>query len=257
MNRRERLEAKMLKREEWAEGRKAKASSAYAKFTRIADNIPFGQPVLVGHHSEKHHRADIARMDSALRTSYESQQMAAHHEQKAAGLARQLETCIFSDDDDAPEALTARIAALEAKRERMKASNAAFRKGNAVWAVVLGVTPEQAAAARVRIMEGYSWCRQPHPTYELSNLGANITRLKKRLIEVTARRERAEKAQAAGVLIEGTGDYVRVTFADKPEREILDALRAAGFRWGGGSWCGPRAGLPPDVVEAANRSARA
>ena len=42
---------------------------------------------------------------------------------------------------------------------------------------------------------------------------------------------------------------MRVTFAEKPDREILDALRAAGFGWGGGSWCGKRENLPAEVKE--------
>lgn len=48
-------------------------------------------------------------------------------------------------------------------------------------------------------------------------------------------------------MIEGSGDYVRVTFAEKPDREILKQLKAAGFRWGGGSWSGRRDALPASV----------
>ena len=39
----------------------------------------------------------------------------------------------------------------------------------------------------------------------------------------------------------------RVTFAEKPERAILDALRAAGYQWGGGHWSGKHDALPPEV----------
>jgi hypothetical protein len=35
-----------------------------------------------------------------------------------------------------------------------------------------------------------------------------------------------------------------MTFAEKAERAVLDALRSVGFRWGGGSWVGERARLP-------------
>lgn len=255
MTRRERLEAKLEKRAEWAQGRDAKAAAAFGKYRAIADNIPLGQPILVGHHSEKHHRRDIARMDSAIGAAVESQQMAAHHRAKADGLEAQLAGSIFSDDPDAPEAIAARVAELEAQRAAMKASNAAFRRGDEPWAALLGITLELAAARRARIMEGYSWCRQPHPAYELSNLAGNLGRMKKRLVAVTARRERMVKAEAAGILIEGTGDYVRVTFPEKPTREILNALRAAGFQWGGGSWTGVRRNLPVTVSAMAGGAA--
>lgn len=53
--------------------------------------------------------------------------------------------------------------------------------------------------------------------------------------EMATRRDRAAKADASptGVMLEDcSGGYVRVVFAAKPERDILDALKAAGF-------CGP------------------
>lgn len=259
MTRRERLEAKLAKRAEWADKRDARASAACDKAHRIASVIPPGQPILVGHHSERHHRRDIGRMDSAMRESVESTKMAEHHRSKAAGLEVMLETAIFSDDPDAVEAIEAKIAKLEAERAAMKASNAAFRKGDEAWAKLLGITLEQAAARRKTIMEGYSWCRQPHPAFELSNLAGNLGRMKKRLVTVKARQATTAKAEAApnGILIDGSADYARVTFAEKPSREILNDLKAAGFHWSGGSWCGVRRNLPSTVAALAAPPAKA
>ena len=45
-----------------------------------------------------------------------------------------------------------------------------------------------------------------------------------------------------------SSEYVRVTFAEKPARTTLDALKAAGFTWGGGSWVGARAKLPAEIA---------
>ena len=244
--RRERLEAKLDKRQDWADKRMQEARARFAAVDRITANIPFGQPILVGHHSERHARADQRRIHNGMRAGIEAQNMAQHHTSKAAGLAAQLDKNIYSDDPDAPESLRERIATLTAQRDAMKASNAAYRKGPAVWAAHLGISAEREAMLRAKIEAGYSWCQQPHPAYEMQNLGANIRRLQKRLEEVTARADRYAQAAAAGVLIEGT-DYVRVTFPEKPGRDILDSLRAAGFRWSGGSWCGYRDALPDSV----------
>lgn len=93
------------------------------------------------------------------------------------------------------------------------------------------------------------------PSYALTNLGANIRRMEGRIIEIERQTARTEKAESGGgVVIEGSGpgefgDWVRITFAEKPEREILDALRAAGFIWGGGSWTGERGKIPAVVLE--------
>ena len=69
-------------------------------------------------------------MDRAV----ESGKMAEHHRSKAAGLESQLDNSIFSDDPDAVQQLSERIAELESQRKTMKASNAAFRKGVSAWA---------------------------------------------------------------------------------------------------------------------------
>ena len=106
---------------------------------------------------------------------------------------------------------------------------------------------------RAQIEAGYTWLRQPHPAYELQNLGGNIRRLEKRLAEVADRVERTAKAEQAGILIEGA-DYVRITFPEKPSRDVLSDLRGAGFRWSGGSWCGYRSAIPASVHELHNEA---
>src|SRR5687767_1114256 len=176
--RRERLERKLEKRQEWAEGRQAKADAGFRVGDEHRDASGRMDWALV---TQPGHIPERARIIRAHDKACEHLQVARHHESKAAGLAHQLETSIYSDDPDAIEALEARITELEAKRARMKASNAAFRKGDAAWAAHLGVTVEKAAALRAEIMAGYSWCQQPHPSYELTNLGGNIRRLKERI----------------------------------------------------------------------------
>lgn len=82
---------------------------------------------------------------------------------------------------EALSAVRTRIEELETKRARMKASNAAYRKGPAAWAEFLGVSAEREQELRATVEDNHSWDRQPWPKYEISNLGANIRRLKKRL----------------------------------------------------------------------------
>jgi len=80
-----------------------------------------------------------------------------------------------------------------------------------------------------------------HVSYELSNLGQRIAGDKKRLEQIKAEQARHARAAEApnGVMLEPCdGGYCRVTFAEKPDRSILDALRAAGFFWCKGHWGG-------------------
>jgi len=148
--RRERLERKVELRAEWAEKARARSAAAFNGAQRIADVIPLGQPILVGHHSEGHHRRDLARIDSGMRRGVENQQLAKHHESAGAGLARQLEHSIYSDDPDAIEQIEARIAENKAKRERMKTINQLYRKGDAAGLQALGLDLEKLRARPLR-----------------------------------------------------------------------------------------------------------
>jgi hypothetical protein len=129
MTRRERLEAKLEKRRDWAAGATTKASERFATAHKLVEHIPMGQPVLVGPHSEKRHRRTLDRSWNAMGRACELTDLAKHHQSKAAGLAIALDKTIFSDDSDAPEALAERIAANEAKRDRMKRVKHAVPQG--------------------------------------------------------------------------------------------------------------------------------
>ena len=66
-----------------AETRAERASSAAHA---IGQMIPFGQPILVGHHSERRHRRDISRIDSNMRKSIDESKKAEYFEHKSASL---------------------------------------------------------------------------------------------------------------------------------------------------------------------------
>jgi len=255
MNRRERLERKIERREAWAASREAKAAAAFTGARESVAGIPFGQPILVGHHSERRHRAALERHDSRMRAGMENEDMANHHASKAAGLAAQLERSIYSDDDNAAEALAARIADLEAQRDRITAYNKSARQAakRGDQHGDLNILDEKQRAELLNTLRVCPYHIQPGapmPSYVLSNLSGNIKRNKDRLEQIKRQAERAQAAEESpnGITITG-GEYVNVTFADKPEREILTALKAAGFFWSRGCWGGRRDKIPAEVLE--------
>ena len=251
MTRRERAEARLERRREWAAGRAAKATAGFKAVSRLADAIPFGQPILVGHHSERHARRDADIIHNGMSRACESQKMAEHHTSKAAGIERQLATTIFSDDPDAIEAIQAKVAEGREKLERMKAANKAWKKSGVAGLVALGWSQAQADACAARIATAYSWEKKPYAGFELTNLGANMRRLEERIAVIKRQNDRKEAAAASagGVSITGSGDYVNVTFAEKPDREVIDAMKEANFYWRNGTWAGKRENIPACVLE--------
>lgn len=247
MTRRERLERKMERREEWAGKAAARSSQRFGAAKRIADAIPFGQPILVGHHSERHARRDQERIHNNMAKGCELSDLSEHHESKADGIQRQLDKSVFSDDPDAIEALEARIAANEAKRDNMKKINSLYRKGDAAGLAALGLNLETLSE---KLKTAYSWEKRPYPSYSLTNLGARIRTDRERIKQIRTVQERQAAAQDSpdGVTFTHAGEYVRVTFAEKPDREILTSLRAAGFWWGAGCWSGRTENLPQAVA---------
>jgi hypothetical protein len=59
------------------------AAAAYQRFKQILEVIPPGQPILVGHHSERGHRAALRRADNAIRRSSEETGKAEHYQHRA------------------------------------------------------------------------------------------------------------------------------------------------------------------------------
>lgn len=204
MTRRERKEARLARRLEWAEGRDAKAAALLKRNEPYAGDYTFNtQP---GHIPER--ARAIARDDKA----FEHHNMADHHRAKADGIAAQLDRSIFSDDPDAPERLRERIAQEEAKRETFKAANKAYKAG--------GVDAMRAAVGDAVALEGLQTMRLqpfykvPYPPYSLTNIGGNIRRLKKRLKEIETRH--------LAVLVLGEERVREIEAQDAPDEESAD-----------------------------------
>lgn len=65
-NSQERAKARAERLQGLADKHRANADSAFDRSQKAVENIPFGQPILVGHHSEGAHRAAIKRSCQAM-----------------------------------------------------------------------------------------------------------------------------------------------------------------------------------------------
>lgn len=260
MSRRERLEARAERRRQWAESRRRKSEAGFAMAESIASAIPLGQPILVGHHSERRHRRDLERIDSGMRQGCESADMAKRHDSAAAGIEDQLDRSIFSDDTDAAESCDSKAAGIESGCERMKQVNAAFRKApgadqaaKLAACVAAGTMTEGEAIKAAKLFAICPYERQPFPAYALTNARANARRYRERAKQIRATNAKLAEAEAApgGVLVKqlpadhASGKpWVSVTFPEYPGREAVAELKAAGFYWARPSWHGFAENLP-------------
>jgi hypothetical protein len=239
----DKLDAKRERLEARADKAAAKAAAAHRTHREIMDIIPMGQPVLVGHHSEKRHRRDLAKCDRAMRTELDESE-------KAKSLAARAEAvgnghAVSSDNPDATDELRAKLAKMEKSRDLKKAANKIVRrkkgtteeKAKELIALFKGKLTEKTATEFLTVPDFAG--RLGFPSYELTNLGANIRRVKQRIAELEA--EEARRADGGGEDIEGEGftveqddmdNRIRLSFDERLGKEMFKrVLRECGFRW--------------------------
>jgi hypothetical protein len=225
-----------IERLKTAAARKAALSDSYHNKSRAyTEYIPFGQPILVGHHSEGAHRNALDKSWKALGKAVEAGKESADLARRAA--AAENSTAIFSDDPEAVQKLKEQINSLEKNQDLMKRINTAYKKlGNLAAVAAL---PEFAEVADL-IKDGEITLRvtpyhgKPFPGYALSNNSANIRRLKARLAEQEKRRAQTttETVINCVTIRENVEDNrCQLIFPGIPSQEIRDFLKSRGFRW--------------------------
>jgi len=99
---------------EKAERTKKEADERYDKAKKLMNFIPIGQPILVGHHSEKRHRRDLKRIDKGMKTSFELSDKAEQYERTAENYKAK------SKGTENPRTVKNRITNLEKDIKRLK-----------------------------------------------------------------------------------------------------------------------------------------
>jgi hypothetical protein len=225
--RRDRLEAR-------AERLRGAAHGAFkrADMSEAATGIPFGQPILVGHHSEGRHRAAIARADRAMRKGVELSKAATRAESRAAGVGS---GGISSDDPDAIAKLRAELAPLEARQAMMKAANGIIRRHKGEAAIPHLIQQGLPASVAAKLIEPDFCGRLGFADYQLTNNSANMRRIRQRIAALEARigAESKETEAAGGLRIIENVDENRLQmfFPGKPCEAVRAELKACGFRW--------------------------
>lgn len=227
LSRIERLEARAEKQEE-------ESDRAYKAAHGIADMIPLGQPILVGHYSEKRHRRDIDKIQNNMRKSVEASKYAKALRERIA--AAEANDAIRSDDPDAIDALLAKIEQAEANHELMVAVNKVIKNKKLDEAAKREQLAEfgYTDAQITRLMTPDYLRRVGFPDYALTNDSANIRRMKKRVEELKARNAMKPVDETIGdvrMWDDVIENRLKLEFPGKPDEDTRKALRHAGFVW--------------------------
>lgn len=134
--------------EDLSANRARDADAAYGRVRGIMDAIPPGQPVLVGHHSERGHRADLNRMDNAMRKSVVMSQKSEYWQQRAEA-SRDL-----AHYKELPAVRARRIRTLETEKRKIERRIKETKEGLQGWKIVGAMADRDKAMDIVEHMPG-------------------------------------------------------------------------------------------------------
>jgi hypothetical protein len=236
-----------------AERAQQQAQAAYkrADLREEVSGIPFGQPILVGHHSEGRHRAAIKRADNAMRASIDLDKKAGELAARAAAVGT---GGISSDDPEAIQKLQREVGEAQALQDFMRSANKLVRaaiklgvkspedEGFAPFLAQLqAIRPDFRASGALALLKPDFCGRVGFADFQLTNNGANIKRMEKRIAQLKAAHAAAEAAggenkrtvyQGLCEVIENFEENrLQLLFEGKPDAAIRDELKSYGFRW--------------------------
>ncbi|MBR0491569.1 MAG: DUF3560 domain-containing protein [Clostridia bacterium] len=183
----ERYEELSKKANEEAEARSNSSAN------RILSLTP-GQPILIGHHSEKKHRRLIEKAHNDIKKSIELSDKSEYYKGKAESVSNS--KAIYDDDPMAIQKLRNKLERLENERASIKA--------------------------------------REHNTWELTNIGATIRETKKRIkrLEDLESVQFNDVEFKGGKIIRNANiNRIQILFDDIPSQDIRQALKSRGFHW--------------------------
>mgnify|MGYP002554383768 FL=1 len=235
MNRKERQEARANRLRELSVNAAKQSTEAYNQSYKMVEHIPPGQPILVGHHSERRHRSLLIRSWNALGKSVKLGEKAEYFERKAE--AAENNNSIYLGDDDAVDRLQEKVDALEKAQGMMKAANKIVRskKLNDIAKVeqlqTLGFSENKA----IELTKPDRYGEYGFPSYMLSNNNARIRDAKQRRDRARKLKETEDKEYTiSGVRVveNAKENRLQLFFAGIPSKEIRSQLKENNtFRW--------------------------
>jgi hypothetical protein len=220
------------KRIDYAKGQieknKKQSNYFFEKAEKIGSFIPFGQPILYGHHSQKRHESDLKKIDTSMRNGVNAEKKAEYYADRVR--AMEDNTAISSDDPQAIEKLKQKLTKLESLQQFMKESNKCIKKQNKEKFLSLEYGTED---LWVQLNSGATIWDIGYPHYRLTNNNASIRRIRQRitLLERESKRQYREVTVKGVRVVENTiAGRLQLYFPDKPSYDIRQQLKKSGFK---------------------------
>lgn len=207
---------------------KQQSASLQTQADQLLSAIPPGQPILIGHHSEKKDRNYRDKIHNKFRQANEAWKKAVYYDQVALAAAQN--TAISSDDPQAIEKLQQRIADLQSWQQFMKQANQCIRKKDKDTFLQC---PNTSPALWELLNTTDCMGDKGYPPYKLSNNNQNIKRLEARLqsLQKVLPVEKEKTVNGITIVLNEEANRVQLVFPAKPAENVRHALKKHGFRF--------------------------
>lgn len=203
-NYKEKQENKLEYYQDKAEKNHAKSEQEFEHAREMADVIPFGQPILIGHHSESRDRRYRAKIERKFEKSFETLNKAEYYDDKVKAVEHN--NTISQDDPEAVKLLKEKIADLEKEYARIKA---------------LPKKPRD-----------YSFSEIDMRSCHMSSISTKIRAAKKRIEKIKVLEALPDIDEEINKIRIYTDEgRIRIDFGYKPEEETRTKLKRACFKW--------------------------
>jgi len=236
----ERQAQKLEHYQELAQKKEQEGNNLLERAHKMADAIPFGQPILVGHHSEKRDRNFRDRIQNTWERGAETLKTAEHYERKAQAI--ESNRAISSDAPDAIERLREKLKKCEEFQEHAKQINKICRKkipdDDKIKLLITAGLKEESAKNAIVPDELH---RIGIPAYALTNNNGNMKRIKERIAQLEREKSDITTEEWIGdisITNSMEDNRIMISFPFVPDESIRDRLKSDGFRWSpsSGAW---------------------
>ena len=242
-----RKQEKIERYQELAEKNRTLSETTLTHAHEMAETIPMGQPILVGHYSESRDRNFRERINNTFEKSFEMKEKADYYEDKAETMANN--KAISSDDPEAITKLKEKITNAEDSQSKMVAFNKCLRTKDNAGMLALGFSQTM-----IDELTKPDFCgRVGFASYALTNNNSNIHRMKERLAHLEKHSNDTTSETVKGnykILDNVELNRLQIFFPDIPNYNTRLELKSNGFRWSPseGAWQRQRSRYATDTA---------
>jgi hypothetical protein len=224
----DKVAAKKERYKQLADKKKAESESRFEQAHRMSSAIPLGQPILVGHYSEKSDRNYRDRIEQNYKKAIELDNQADYYSKKAQTVGT---GGISQDDPEAITKLQKKIQELENENGIMKYHNSLMRKGHETEAMNI---LNNDLKSELDKYTKFSNSKGLFPTFVLSNNTSKIRQAKERINSLQKRATQeynVVKKTGYSVIEDPDMNRLQIKFDGIPAESVRNALKSNGFRW--------------------------